>query len=227
MARAKQPRLVGEPRPPALSRRLERIEAERFLRHPTWEEVELIDPDLALVEAIEPRLTNLRIEGGDLGDAKLVHLTLDDSELVRVGAANVKAERAVLRRVRIEGARMTGTALGEAELADVRIEDSRLDYVGFGRARLVDVVFSRCSLRDVDFTGTRLLRVRFDGCDLTAAEFQDASFSGCEMIGCTIDDARSIASLRGVAMPMGDILASAPAFAAALGITVLEHDHGG
>lgn len=222
MAKGRRPQPVGEPRPPDLSRALERIDAERFLRHSHWDEVELIGPDLALVEAVEPRLANVRIDGGDLGEARLVHLTLDDSELLRLGAANVKAERAVLRRVRIEGARLTGTTFEQAEFADVRIEDTRLDYVSFNRARLADVVFARCNMSEVDFTGARLLRVRFEGCNLTGAEFQDASLTTCEMAGCEIDGARSITALRGVAMPMGDILAAAPQFAAALGISVLE-----
>ncbi len=222
MASSRQQRAVGEPRSPEIARTLERIDPDRFVRHSHWEEVLLVDPDLALIEAIEPRITTIRVEGGDLGDAKLVHLTLEDAELLRVSATNVKAESAVLRRVRFDEARLTGTNLGQAELYDVAFDGVRLDYATFNRARLIDVRFSRCDLREVDFTGARLDRVRFESCDLSLAEFQGAEFKRCEMVGCTLDGAKAVAALRGIAMPIGDILAAAPAFAAALGIIELR-----
>lgn len=224
MAPSKQQRPIGKPRSPEIGRALERIDVDRFTRHSRWEEVDLVDPDLALIEAVEPRLSTLRIDGGDLGDAKLVHMTLEDGEVLRVSATNVKAESAVLRRVRISGARLTGTNFGQASLNDVAFEETRLDYVTFSRARLSDVLFSGCDLREADFTGTRLDRVRFERCDLSLAEFQSAEFARCEMRGCTLDGAKAVTSLRGVAMPVGDIIASATAFAAALGITELHDD---
>jgi hypothetical protein len=45
-----------------------------------------------------------------------------------------------------------------------------------------------------------------------------------ELDGCRLDGLRSIADLRGAAMPWPDVVAGAGAFAAALGIAVLEDE---
>lgn len=215
---------VGEPVAPYLPRSLERITADAFMLHSHWEDIELVDPDLALTEAVEPRLQSLRIDGGDIGDARLVHLTLDDSELLRLSAANVKAERAVVGRSRLHAVRMTGADLTLGEFRDVSFEDCRADFTSFNAARLQDVRFSGCMLRDADFGGARLTRVRFDRCDLSEVDFTGAEFSRCEMRGCTIDGAKGIDSLRGVAMPYADVIAAAAVLAGALGITIAGDD---
>jgi uncharacterized protein YjbI with pentapeptide repeats len=66
--------------------------------------------------------------------------------------------------------------------------------------------------------------VRFDRCDLTEADFTGAQFTRCEMRGCTIDGAKGIEALRGVAMPYADVIAAAATLAAALGITVISDE---
>jgi uncharacterized protein YjbI with pentapeptide repeats len=213
---------IGEPEAPGLRRALERITVDAFLKHSRWEDVELIDADLALEEALEPRLSGVRIDGGDLGDMLIRHLVVEDSELLRVNAANVKAEGAVLRRVLLSAARVTGANLTLAEVRDVTLRECRGDFVSFNRARLENVRFVDCNLREVDFTGTRLDRVRFDRCDLTQADFAGATFRRCEMRECTLDDARGVPSLAGVAMPYADVIAAAAVFAGALGVTLIS-----
>jgi uncharacterized protein YjbI with pentapeptide repeats len=223
MAAPKQ-KPVGEPVAPYLPRSLERVATDRFIQRSSWEDVELVDPDLALIEAVEARLNSLRIDGGDLGDARLIHVTLEDSELVRVSAANVKAERAVIGRSRLHAVRMTGADLTLAELRDVAFEECRADFTSFNGGRLEDVRFSDCLLRDADFGRARMIRVRFDRCDLSEVDFTGADFSRCEMRGCTLDGAKGIEALRGVAMPYADVIGAAATLAAALGITVLSDE---
>lgn len=159
--------------------------------------------------------------GGDAGDGRFTHLVIEDSEVLRINAANAKAVAAVLRRTRLEAVRMTGVDLSQAELGEVSFTACRSDFATFNRARLVNVCFEDCNLRETDFGAARLSRVRFDRCDLTGAEFGGAELSRCEMRGCTLDDVRGVASLAGTAMPMADILAAAGVFAGALGIRTL------
>jgi uncharacterized protein YjbI with pentapeptide repeats len=213
---------IGEPEAPGIRPALERITVDAFLRHSRWEDVDLVDADLALAEAIEPRLSGVRIDGGDLGDMRIRHLVVEDSELLKVNAANVKADSAVLRRVLIDAARITGADMKLAELSDVTFRDCRGDFVSFNSARLQDVLFVGCNLREIDLTGTRLERVRFERCDLSQADFADASFRRCEMRECTIEGARGVTSLSGVAMPYGDLIAAAPVFAGALGVQLID-----
>lgn len=215
---------VGFPAAPKLRKGLQTVDAETFTRHSRWEEVLLQEPDLALLEASLAHLSGCRIEGGDLGEARLTSLSLDDCELVRTNVANAHAERALVRRVKLDAVRMTGLDLTGAELRDVHAEHCRGDLVSFNGGRLLDVAFEDCVLRDVDFRGARLERVRFDRCDLSLADFSGAEFKRCEMRGCTLERARGVQSLRGVAMPWVDVMAAAGVFAGALGILPLADD---
>lgn len=217
---------IGEPAAPTLPRSLERITADTFTRHSRWEDVEIVDADLALVDAVEPRLTSVRMDGGDIGDGRLAHLVVEDSEILRVNAANARAVAAVLRRTRLEAVRMTGVDLSQAELGEVSFAECRGDFATFNRARLVNVRFVDCNLREVDFGAARLDRVRFDRCDLAGADFSGAEVTRSEMRGCTIDDARGVASLSGMAMPMADILSAASVFAGALGVRLIGDEPG-
>jgi uncharacterized protein YjbI with pentapeptide repeats len=218
---AAKPKPIGEPEPPELRPALERIQVDLFTRHTIWEDVELIDPDLALTEAHEPRLTGFRITGGDLGDSRISHLALDDAELLRCNAANLKATRARLRRVRFGEVRMTGIDLSETELHEVSLTDCRADYASFNRGRLESVLMENCVLREADFANARLIRVRFKNCDLSQADFGGAELQRCEMVGCTLEGVKGVPNLSGVSMPWDDIVAAAAVFAGALGIQQL------
>lgn len=195
-----------------------------FVLHSRWEDVELVDPDLALIEAVEPRLASVRITGGDVGDARLVHLTAEDCELSGLNGAGLRAEGAVLRRTRLTALRLTGANLSLAELYGVTLAECRADYLSLNRARLTDVHLVDCDLREADFTGARLERVRFDRCDLTGADFDGVDVRRCEMRDCTIDGAKGVASLSGIAMPFHDIVAAAGVFAGALGVSVISEE---
>lgn len=212
------------PTPPELPAGLESVTAEQLTRHSRWEDIEVDGADLALLEAVEGRLRSSRLSGGDIGDARLVHLVLEDTELLGVNAAAVRAEGATIRRSRLRLLRLTGANLSAAELYDVALAECRADYVSFNRARLQDVHLDGCNLREADFTGARLERVRFDRCDLTGADFAQATFTRCEMHGCTLEGAKGVASLSGVRMPWHDIVSSAGVFAAAIGVHGIDED---
>jgi hypothetical protein len=67
-----------------------------------------------------------------------------------------------------------------------------------------------------------LSSVAFVSCGLDGVDLSGAAFSACEMRGCVVDEVRGVTSLRGVAMPWPDLVRNAGAFAAALGVRVLD-----
>ena len=79
-------------------------------------------------------------------------------------------------------------------------------------------------LRDADFRGASLREVAFVDCDVAAADFHGASFEKCVFRGTPLDGVTGITRLDGVSMPWPDVVANAGAFAAALGVRVLDED---
>ena len=66
----------------------------------------------------------------------------------------------------------------------------------------------------------RLESVAFVDCRLDGADFRHAKVAGCAIRGASLDGVLGVESLRGLRMPWPDVLASAGALAAALGIDV-------
>lgn len=121
----------------------------------------------------------------------------------------------------ITGARATGLELGEAELVDVTFDGARLDLASFRNARLRRVVFRDCRLEEADFAGARLDSVQFERSPLTRATLAFATVNDVEISGCDLEDVVGAEALRGVRMPLGDVLANAVTLAGALGVTVV------
>jgi uncharacterized protein YjbI with pentapeptide repeats len=124
-----------------------------------------------------------------------------------------------VRRLEVEGCRLTALQLGAARfdklrLSDVtlyRVEaagmrapegsalrmvckDSRLTGVDLGEALLEDCVFENVKLDEVGFRFAVLKRVRFVSCvlrnaDFSGAKFSNVTFSACELNGANFDNA--------------------------------------
>ena len=122
------------------------------------------------------------------------------------------------------GGRLTGLQLVDGALADVSFAGCRADLASFHGARLDRVVFEGCVLRDADLRGASLSEVAFVDCDVAAADFHGTQFEKCVFRGTPLDGVVGLASLAGVSMPWGDIVANAGPFAAALGVRVLDED---
>ena len=90
----------------------------------------------------------------------------------------------------------------------------------FGR---IDVVVNNAGYSDLgSFEDTTMRAVRFERCDLRGALFTGARLRECELIGCRLDGIVGAEGLRGVAMPLDDILAASVTFASALGVRELR-----
>jgi uncharacterized protein YjbI with pentapeptide repeats len=127
-----------------------------------------------------------------------------------------------MRRSRLVGCRMTGFTWSEGLIEDTTFRACALDLAALRFTRLKRVTFEDCVLRDADFQDGRLEGVRYLDCDLTKAGFLSARCRDVELRGCRLDDLRGIEGLRGAAVAWDDIVALAPALAAALGIRLLE-----
>lgn len=170
-------------------------------------------------------VTGLRLDGaaiaGDLGGATFVDPGWRDVELRDANLANTTFHGGLVWRMRAIGGRLTGLRVTETELRDVTLRDASAPMAAFRHATLARVTFDGCILRQADFMGARCEDVRFHGCDLTGANFADAELDGAEFRRCVMDEIEGIDGLRGAAMELEQVMALAPAMAAALGIRVL------
>lgn len=156
----------------------------------------------------------LGLEGGD------VDLHLRDSVLADCDLSNVQSRKAHVHRVEFQGCRLVGLGLIESELESVKFSEGTLMLGSFGHSRLHRVVFEGVNLSEASFVGADLTQVVFDRCVLTGTDFRSARLSACEIRGSSLDGVLGISSLKGVTMPAADVVASAAALAAALGIDI-------
>lgn len=177
------------------------------------------------VEAHAVRIAEAAVGGLALAGGE-VELHARDAVLTDGDLSNVVARGAHLHRVELRNCRLVGLALLEAELEHVRVAGGTMMLAALGHSRLHRVVFEGADLREASFVGADLTQVAFEGCALEGADFRDARLSACAIRGSSLDGVIGIASLRGVAMPAADVVASAGALADALGIVVEPADAG-
>ncbi|HET8980661.1 MAG TPA: pentapeptide repeat-containing protein [Solirubrobacteraceae bacterium] len=168
------------------------------------------------------RLRECELRGVTIDAAQAPGLTLVDVVLRDCELANIDAREATIRRVRAERCRLVGLRLTGGGTADLRVVDSTLQLASFAGAGLQRVVFERVNLAEASFQEARLQEVHFVDCRLTGADFRGASLRRCAIRGASLDGVLGVAALRGVRMPWEDIVASAGALAAALGVEVDE-----
>jgi uncharacterized protein YjbI with pentapeptide repeats len=200
------------------------LEASTIENGDSWSQVRVAGASLPTLTATglsfrEAVLARLDVTGG-----RLINLSFTDVELDACSLATVDARSGAMRRVVARGCRMTGLLWTEGGLRDVVLRDCAIDLASFAATTIEQVVFEGCILRQTDFQDAVLRAVRFVDCDLTGADLTGARLAHCELLGCTLDDLRGTASLRGSRMPWPDILAAAGTFAEALGVGVLDAD---
>jgi uncharacterized protein YjbI with pentapeptide repeats len=168
------------------------------------------------------RLDQCRLKDVDVTSAELEKALLQDCAVTGGSWANVRTRELRLRRVEFGKVRMTGLDLPAAELEDVAFLECRMDLSTFHEAKLNRVAFRDCQLDEIDFSEARLTSVTFSNCRLTRSVWTGTLLRRCEMRGCDIGGLVSPERLRGVRMRWEDVLASAGALAAAVGIEIVE-----
>jgi uncharacterized protein YjbI with pentapeptide repeats len=167
------------------------------------------------LRARESELHAVALEPGNVPGMRLTDVVLRDC-----GLSNVDAREGVMVRVEMHRSQLVGFGFTRGELRDVRVIDSSLQLASFASATLRNVVFERVNLAEASFMHARLESVAFINCRLEGADFREARVKACAIRGATLDGVLGVESLRGLRMPWPDILGSAGALAAALGIDV-------
>jgi|tagenome__1003787_1003787.scaffolds.fasta_scaffold20987858_4 uncharacterized protein YjbI with pentapeptide repeats len=173
------------------------------------------------IDVASVRVEETRIAGGDLSGAKLVGPDFRDVVVEDANLGNLTVVGGTLARMAVVRARMTGIGLAEVELRDATFRDCGGDMAAFRRSSMLRVTFDGCTLRQADFTGAACEHVRFHDCDLTGASFWQARFAQSEFRRCRMEEIEGVEGLRGASMDAEQVLALAPALAAALGIGIL------
>jgi uncharacterized protein YjbI with pentapeptide repeats len=163
----------------------------------------------------ESELRGVAIDSGHAPGMRLTDVVLRACDL-----SNVDGGEGSLRRVEIEGSRLVGFGLAGGTLQDVRVLDSSLALVSLAFSKLRDVVFERVDLAEASFMEAQLESVTFIDCRLAGTDFRGVELKGCAIRGTSLDGIVGVDSLRGVAMPWVDVLDSAAALAATLGIII-------
>ena len=173
-------------------------------------------------DRIRLRHEDAELEGERLGpgpaDLRLLDVALRDCDL-----SNVDAAGGTIVRVEARGSRLTGIALEDGEVRGSRFSGCTLSLASLARSTVREVRFEDCDLREASFMGARLIGVSFDRCRLEGADFREAQIVAPTAIrGSSLDGVLGLESLRGLRMPWEDIVGSAGALAAELGIEVEE-----
>jgi uncharacterized protein YjbI with pentapeptide repeats len=199
------------------------LEADDIADGESWEDIVLVDTALPGIDARALGFSDSELDATDLSGSKLQSLFLIDCCFRRCNLANTVVRSGSMRRVELDGCRLTGLAWTAGELRDSRFSGCRADLASFEGSKFERVVFEGCDLREADFRNARLDSVSFRGCDLRGADIAGARFSGeSAMTGCTLDGLRGVERLRGVAMPWADIVAAAGVFAGEIGVRLLD-----
>jgi uncharacterized protein YjbI with pentapeptide repeats len=172
------------------------------------------------VRASRISITESELRGVTLTAEHAPGLALRDVILRDCGLSNIDGREGEIARVEIHHSQLVGFGCSRGRVRDLRVLHSSLQLASFAGARLQRVVFEGVQLSEASFEGARLQAVTFIDCRLAGADFRGATLKGCAIRGSSLDDIVGIASLRGVRMPWPDVLGSAVAMAAALGIEI-------
>lgn len=163
----------------------------------------------------ESELRSVAIDAGVAPGLRFSDVLLRGCDL-----SNVDGREGSLRRVEIHGSRLVGFGLAGGTVQDLLILDSALALASLAFSKLKNVIFERVDLTEASFMEAELEHVVFIDCKLAGTDFRRAKLSGCTIRGASLDGILGVDCLRGVTMPWVDVVDSAGALAAALGINV-------
>ena len=176
--------------------------------------------DLDPVRADRILVTESELRGVAIDAKDAPGLRLSDVILRACDLSNVDGRGGSLRRVEIHGSRLLGFGLTCGTVQDLRVFDSSLALASLAFSKLRDVIFERVDLAEASFMDAQLESVTFIDCKLVGTDFRGVKLKSCAIRGTSLDGILGVDCLRGAAMPWVDVLDSAGALAAALGINV-------
>jgi uncharacterized protein YjbI with pentapeptide repeats len=181
----------------------------------------LVDASECVVAIERLDLLECELRGVGFDSTGRLEVRLRDAVLGDCDLSNLTAhEGAELMRVLVRQSRLIGTSFAGAKLRDVAFSDCMLSLGSFAFAELQDVSFERVNLREASFMEAQLDGVSFISCQFEGADFRRVVMRDCLLRGSSLEGVLGVESLRGLTMPLDDVMASAPALAAALGIEI-------
>jgi uncharacterized protein YjbI with pentapeptide repeats len=167
------------------------------------------------IQVAECRLAGVALAACNAPGLKLTDVVLRDCDL-----SNVDGREGSLNRVEVHHSRLVGFGVVGGTARDLTVIDSSLALASFAFAKLRNVVFQRVKLTDASFMEARLERVAFLDCELAGSDFRGVKLKDCAIRGTSLEGVLGVSSMKGLAMPWPDIVASAAALADGLGISV-------
>jgi uncharacterized protein YjbI with pentapeptide repeats len=179
------------------------------------EQVDATPVDVRALRLTECELRGVVLRSADTPSAELRDVLIRDCDL-----SNLDARTGSIRRVQIRGSRLVGFGIRDPDVREFKVIDSSLALASFAFGRLRNVAFERVDLTEASFMQAHLEAVEFVDCRLAGADFRGVRVNGCAIRGTALDGVLGLESLRGASMPWSDVVASAGAFAGALGIVI-------
>jgi uncharacterized protein YjbI with pentapeptide repeats len=183
-----------------------------------WEHVRVTGAVEALPGVRRYRFEQCELRGVSLPEGcrelQIVDCTVGTLDLANAELQALEASGASFAGCRFLGATIAGT------IERCVFTDCQLAMSSLRMCRLADVDFHECAMREIDLYGAVLRSVLFQSCDLTAATLSHASFAGCTLRDCRLDDLRGVEALGGVRIPYADLIALLPQLARAAGIEI-------
>ncbi|GAB2476422.1 pentapeptide repeat-containing protein [Xylanimonas ulmi] len=172
--------------------------------------------DLAHARLYESRLSGLRADQVDLGNATLVGCVVE-----RADVPVVRGVRGSWRDVTVRNARLGSAELYESTWRGVDVADCRLGYINLRGATLDDLRFTDCVIDELDLVGATATRVAFHGVRVRRLDVQGSTLRHVDLRGAAIEELSGLGSLAGATISPEQLADLAPALAAHLGITVV------
>jgi uncharacterized protein YjbI with pentapeptide repeats len=218
-------RLSKAPEPPLepdIPASLSRTPEDSHLIDAELEALSLEDLDWSGRDARGSRLSECELRSVTLDELRFERARLRDVAVFDSSFANAAGNEASLSRVRFERVRLTGAILAASRLDNVTFADCRLDMCSLRFSRMHAVRFEGCRMEGADLYEAHLESVLFVDCDLSGVTLSNATFARSEMRGCDLSGVQDPERLRGVRMPLVDVIRIAGELASGLGIEVLD-----
>jgi uncharacterized protein YjbI with pentapeptide repeats len=183
-----------------------------------WEHVRVAGAVAAIPGVRRYRFEQCELRGVSLPEScrelQLVDCAVGTLDLANASLQALEAAGSSFADCRLLGAAIAGT------IDRCVFTDCQLAMASLRMCRLADVDFHECAMREIDLYGAVLRSVLFQSCDLTAATLSRASFAGCAMRDCRLDDLLGVEALAGVVIPYADLISLLPQLARAAGIEI-------
>lgn len=161
--------------------------------------------DLSKLNFGHARFEAARMEGVDLGNAKIDGARLKDARMEGANLREARLEAAFLDRARLEGATLTEARMERAYLRGARLEGAGLDEAWMGGTHLAEA-----RMEGANLAGSRMARAELSGARIEGAYLREAQMDAAYFERARMDENTSLnealvrhAAVQATALPAG------------------------